>query len=268
MRTGSRSGRPVVFEAGAGTTNTGTGARGARCETRPPVVSRHRYDGVTPARGTTIAGDGRLRAGRSSPSRHDAQIHTAAEIQRRGCGGTGQLVKAGRIPFPAMPGKPGKVRLSRFFCRCDAVKVNEPRKERVCVVIEACQTPPEPAKPSTRAATGAWTAWRCNLQVLQRPRPPPQRGCADRQSQPGRHRDRYRSVRCFPAKEGAERRLRAASRLGSVAHAPGFRSPGMCDCVGSMGRACNCKTKCLTVAIWLTRSRSGPMTRPSTLSRC
>ena len=63
MRTGSRSGRPVVFEAGAGTTNTDTGARGAQCETRPPVVSRHKYDGVTPARGTTIAGDGRLRAG-------------------------------------------------------------------------------------------------------------------------------------------------------------------------------------------------------------
>ena len=39
-------------------------------------------------------------------------------------------------------------------------------------------------------------------------------------------------------------------------------------CAGSTGHACQCKTKCLTVGIWLTRSRSGPMTRPSTPCRC
>jgi hypothetical protein len=43
---------------------------------------------------------------------------------------------------PDMPGKPGEVRLFRLFCHRGAVRVNEPRKERVFVVIDACQAPP------------------------------------------------------------------------------------------------------------------------------
>jgi hypothetical protein len=43
---------------------------------------------------------------------------------------------------PDIPGKPGEVRLFRLFCHRGAVRVNEPRKERVFVVIDACQAPP------------------------------------------------------------------------------------------------------------------------------
>jgi hypothetical protein len=40
---------------------------------------------------------------------------TAADVQRRWCCGPDQFVEAGRIPCPAVPGKPRKVRLCRLF---------------------------------------------------------------------------------------------------------------------------------------------------------
>ena len=37
-------------------------------------------------------------------------VRTAADVERRWCRGTDQFVQASRIPRPAMPGKPGKIR--------------------------------------------------------------------------------------------------------------------------------------------------------------
>jgi hypothetical protein len=73
-------------------------------------------------------------------------------------------------------------------------------------------------EPSAQAATGTWTTWRRNLQVPQRPRPPPQRGCcrsvSSRETAIAAVIQSANERVAFLAKEGAERCLRAASRLG------------------------------------------------------
>ena len=58
-------------------------------------------------------------------------VRTAADVQRRRRFGPDQLVEAGRIPCPAVPGKPGQVRHSRLFRHHRAGRVNEPRKQRI-----------------------------------------------------------------------------------------------------------------------------------------
>src|SRR5580700_11736041 len=68
-------------------------------------------------------------------------VRTAADVQRRWCRGPDQFVQAGRIPCPAVPGKPGKVRLVWLFRYYVAGGVNEPREERVVVGVDGRQAP-------------------------------------------------------------------------------------------------------------------------------
>src|SRR5271166_3783769 len=53
-------------------------------------------------------------------------VRTAADVQRRWCCGPDQFVQPGRIPCPAVLGKPGKVRLVWLFRYYVAGGVNEP----------------------------------------------------------------------------------------------------------------------------------------------
>ena len=69
-------------------------------------------------------------------------VRAAAQIQCGGRCGADQVAEASRIPLPAMPGELGKIRLGRLFCHHGTGRVNEPRQERVLVVIDAGQAPP------------------------------------------------------------------------------------------------------------------------------
>ena len=68
-------------------------------------------------------------------------VRTTAYVQRRWCCGLNQFVQADRIPRPAVPGKPGEVRIVGLICLSHHVasSVNHPRKPRVVVCVNGRQ---------------------------------------------------------------------------------------------------------------------------------
>jgi len=68
-------------------------------------------------------------------------VRAAADVQHRWCRGPDQFVQAGRVPGPAVPGKPGKIRLFGLFLHHVAGRVNGPREQRVAIGIDGGQAP-------------------------------------------------------------------------------------------------------------------------------
>ena len=92
-------------------------------------------------------------------------LRSAADVQRRWCCGPDQFIQAGRIPCPAVLGKPGKVRFFRLFFHYVASGVDGPRKQRVVVGVDGCQAPAG-EHGGDRGLPGAGTA--CDLNSAHR----------------------------------------------------------------------------------------------------
>ena len=124
------------------------------------------------------------RSASSSSLSAPPQTYSAA-----GAAGPDQFVQAGRIPCPAVLGKPGKVRLFRLFDHV-AGSVNGPREQRVVVGIDDCQAPAG-KRGGDRGLPGAGTA--CDLDSAHR--------CLSSASSDG-----WRKRVCDPARTGAPQR--------------------------------------------------------------